>query len=1102
MRSELLVQGRLVAEIVGSNEVLSLTGTSADLESSAYRNLKAQLSIVRHVNPAIRFLYLTGLKRDGSVFFFVDSESPDSEDYSAPGQIYEEASEAFKASFRSIEGVVEGPVPDRWGTWVSALVPTMSPLSAQPVAVLGMDVDAKNWTYSILMQCLPLAALTLLFSTVSVFYYFLFRNSEMARRQIAHSRNQLSESEERYRIAANNTGQLVYDVHLASGKIDWSGAIEAVTGYTAEEFATVGSKGWMDLIHPDDRDHALKLRDQAISTGGPYIADYRFRKKDGSFVEIAERGSFSTDPSDPEVHLIGVMEDVSRKREAERELIESQRMISTLMGNLPGMAYRCREDQFWTMEFVSQGCMGLTGYSPEQLISNEVVSYDDIIHPEDRERVRLQVNQALDKGLPFNMTYRIRCAGGEEKWVWEKGQGIFSGNGKLLTLEGIVIDVTEKQRAEAALKESEANYRRIVETAKEGIWITDADFLTRFVNPFMAHILGYRANEMIGRPLHDFMCEEDLPDLKRKMESRRKGISEVYERRYRRKDGAICWMLVSAAPLADTEGKFSGSLGMMTDITERMAADKALRNSEFRFHSLIDSSPDVVILLDLDGYITDTNRSLYAVTGYEQNEFVGCHFKQLLPDQYHQDAYRAINSLKEGIRRDEVFEIEFPRKDGAIASLRVRGWIVTDEDDQPLAIGAFIRDVTDEKKLADERQTLQNQLQQAQKMEAIGALAGGIAHDFNNILSVIMGNAEILEYSGSLDPSSKECIDSILSASRRAKKLVAQILAFSRRGQHDKILLNLNNVGRETLGFLRASLPSNIELKHFFDPGIGTVLADPTQLQQVLMNLCTNAMHAMGDESGVLKIELANAHLSEKDIRFDPEAEPGDYVELTVSDTGHGMDQLTLERIFEPYFTTKPEGKGTGLGLATVHGIVKSHGGIIRVESQPGRGTVFHVFLPRAEGVHSPVPVPSQPMPTGSGRILFVDDEPAIAELGLQALSRLGYRVDTRTSPIEALEAFRKNLGKYDLVITDLAMPQMPGLKLARKLIELQPDLPVIVCTGFSDDFRKESAHSIGVREVLFKPLAIRDLAEAVQKIVIEKNQGPPIFASSRAMAS
>ncbi len=434
MRSELLVQGRLVAEIVDFNEVLSLSGTPSDLESPTYQHLKERLSIVRHANPAIRFLYLTGVKSDGSVFFYVDSESPDSEDYSAPGQVYEEASDVFKASFFSPGGAVEGPVPDRWGTWVSALVPITNPLSDQPVAVLGMDVDAKNWAHSILMQCLPLAALTLLFTSVSIFYYFLLRNSEIARRQIAASRNHLSESEERYRIAANNTGQLVYDVHLASGRIDWSGAIEAVTGYTAEEFASVGSKGWMDLIHPDDRQHALKLRDQAIAKACPYIADYRFRKKDGGFVDIAERGSFSTDPSDPAVHLIGVMEDVTRKRMAEKELSESQRMISTLMGNLPGMAYRCRDDQFWTMEFVSQGCEELTGYSPEQLISNAAVSYNDMIHPADRERVRQQVQEGLSKRLPFNLTYRIRCAGGDEKWVWEKGLGIFSGNGELLSL--------------------------------------------------------------------------------------------------------------------------------------------------------------------------------------------------------------------------------------------------------------------------------------------------------------------------------------------------------------------------------------------------------------------------------------------------------------------------------------------------------------------------------------------------------------------------------------------------------------------------------------------------------------------------------------------
>jgi nitrogen-specific signal transduction histidine kinase/ActR/RegA family two-component response regulator len=400
------------------------------------------------------------------------------------------------------------------------------------------------------------------------------------------------------------------------------------------------------------------------------------------------------------------------------------------------------------------------------------------------------------------------------------------------------------------------------------------------------------------------------------------------------------------------------------------------------------------------------------------------------------------------------------------------------------------RDITERRKAEQEKESLEAQLRQAQKMEALGTLAGGIAHDFNNILSVIIGNSEILDLADAVSPAARDSLAQITAAAQRAKQLVKQILAFSRHARQEKMVINLKPIVKETIDFLRASLPATIRVKHYLDPGAGQILADPTQMQQVLMNLCTNAGHAMEADGGTLEITLGNVAPGDEDERLRPVVRGGGSVRLSVSDTGSGIDPAVLPHIFEPYFTTKGPGKGTGLGLSVVHGIVASHDGTIRVDSEPGRGTVFHVHFPLADRPVTPETAENQPLPRGSGRILFVDDEPELADLGSRMLRSLGYEVESRTSPIEALEAFRADPGRFDLVITDLTMPNMTGLKLAGHLGEIRPGTPVVLCTGFSDHANEQRARELGMRAFLFKPLLMRDLALAVRKAMDEPAAG------------
>jgi len=373
-------------------------------------------------------------------------------------------------------------------------------------------------------------------------------------------------------------------------------------------------------------------------------------------------------------------------------------------------------------------------------------------------------------------------------------------------------------------------------------------------------------------------------------------------------------------------------------------------------------------------------------------------------------------------------------------------------------------------------------LRQAQRMEAIGTLAGGIAHDFNNVLAAIIGSAEMAVLDLPEWNPLRYDLDQILSAGYRARDLVRQILVFSRmRNEQDRQPIEIIPVIKEALKFLRASLPSTIEIRPNISSECGLLLADPTQIHQLLMNLCTNAAHAMQEKGGILEVSLA-------DIDIDTEhylgVKPGPYLMLTVSDTGQGMDSKTMERIFDPYFTTKEVGKGSGLGLAVVHGILQRHDGAITVYSEPGQGSVFHLYLPRIEGTIAVSPESAASPPGGTERILLVDDEKSLVETGQRMLERLGYHVTSKTSSEEALEVFRSQPRDFDLIITDYTMPHMTGTELAKELMRIRPDIPIVLCTGFSEMVTEEKAKALGIQGFAMKPLSLGSMAGLIRKVI------------------
>ncbi len=427
--------------------------------------------------------------------------------------------------------------------------------------------------------------------------------------------------------------------------------------------------------------------------------------------------------------------------------------------------------------------------------------------------------------------------------------------------------------------------------------------------------------------------------------------------------------------------------------------------------------------------------------------------------------YQALSKLEEGLQH-------------ARAELELR--VKTRTEELELSNKRLAKELKERKRLEEERARMERQLLQAQKMEAIGTLAGGIAHDFNNILSAIVGFAELSLMSSELDPTLIENLEKILSASSRAKGLVRQILTFSREAREDSKPIRIKQAVTEAIGFIRASVPDTIEIVHDLQSE-GTIFANPSQIHQLIMNLCTNAAHAMQENGGILSVSLDNLSINSFD-RNDTSALPsGDYIRLSVKDTGHGMTANTIEKIFDPFFTTRRDGQGTGLGLSVVHGIVKSNKGTIAVESKPGKGSVFHVYFPLYDTNYVQTPPEETVLPRGNERILVVDDEPMQTEIAIKRLQMLGYSVSSFTDSTQALRFFMKDPECADIVITDQAMPGLSGINLAEEMLRIRPDLPIIICTGFGDSIFEEKIQAIGIRTCLMKPLSIRDLATSIR---------------------
>jgi signal transduction histidine kinase/CheY-like chemotaxis protein len=445
-----------------------------------------------------------------------------------------------------------------------------------------------------------------------------------------------------------------------------------------------------------------------------------------------------------------------------------------------------------------------------------------------------------------------------------------------------------------------------------------------------------------------------------------------------------------------------------------------------------------------------------------------------------EEAWQETKMMIEKVLAGEWFSgIETKRfnANGEIVPVNISGAIYKDQNGKPIGSVINIRDITEQKGIED-------QLQQALKMESIGTLAGGIAHDFNNILGIIIGNAELALDDIPEKERARFNLEEIREASQRAKDVVKQLLSFARKTELEQKPIRLIPVVKDSIKLLRAAIPVSIEIRQNIDNTFDTIFADSTQIHQLMLNLCTNATHAMEDTGGILEIGIKNVVLDEVSAALYPDLTAGEYINLTISDTGPGISPEIRERIFDPYFTTKEIGKGTGMGLSVVHGIVKNYGGAVSVESELGKGTKFYIYFPLIEKESMIETKTVKELPTGNERILFVDDDKSIIYVGRYRLERLGYQVETKNNPVEALELFRTNPDQFDLVITDMAMPQMTGVQMMKEMLKIRPDMPIILCTGFSEKIDEKKAKELGAAEYVDKPLDKHDFAFKIRNVL------------------
>lgn len=824
----------------------------------------------------------------------------------------------------------------------------------------------------------------------------------------------------------------------------------------------------------------------------------------------------ATEPGTNAVRVALLIRDISENERALQALRESEARYRGILEDQTELICRYLPDG--RLSYVNEAYARHFGKTTRELINTNFIPHI----PEDDVRLIRERIGGLNPERPVtSFEHRVIMDNGEVHWQHWTHRAIYNAQNELVEYQAVGRSVTNRKKAQIALQESEARYRSLFEDSPISLWVEDfslvkeyldsqraqgvSDFRRHFdENPLMvAHCAGLVSvrdvnkatvklfnaeskDQLLGN-LGDVFVDETLDRFKDELVALADGLRTfTCETRHRTMDGDLRDVIIHLSVAPGAESRLDTILVSLLDVTQRKRMENELDDSRNFLHRIMDTVPSPIFVKDREGHFIMVNKAMADLYGASPQELIGKTGADFNPNEDETSLFR-IEDLEVLDSGQPLF---IPQRVITSTSGEARWYSTTKlplkDKDQVLGVAV---DITERKEAEAERTRLEKHFRQAQKMQALGTLAGGIAHDFNNMIFAILGFVRLAMRAVEPDSKIEEYLKQVHSASMRASDLVRQILTFSRQTEQEKKPVAVASLVKETTKLLRATLPSTIDMHVDIEPDAdgenSSVLGDPTQIHQVIMNLCTNAGHAMRMRGGDLRVHLGLREVTPESARNVLEQNPGSFVELIVSDTGHGIDPSIMEQIYDPFFTTKEPGEGTGMGLSVVHGIVKSHGGTVHVDSEVGVGTTFTILLPRL--VRSDEELSANGVincPRGEEHILFVDDEALLVQMAEETLSQLGYTVTATTSPTKALEMFSQAPEEYDIVITDQTMPGMTGMELARTMLAAKPDLPIVLMTGYSESVTSDIARQSGLAEYLMKPVVEEELAQTIRHVL------------------
>jgi PAS domain S-box-containing protein len=884
----------------------------------------------------------------------------------------------------------------------------------------------------------------------------------------------LKESEEKFKAIFNKTtdGILLADIETKELFLGNS-SFRRMLGYTEEDLKRLRV---LDLHPPGSVAFVLKQFEKMARGELEMAEEIPVLKKDGTVFFADIGGALIT--LEGKTYLVGIFRDVTARQAVEKALKEERDRVQQYL-DIAGVIL-LDIDRGQRVRLINKKGCEILGYREEEVIG---LNWFDAFLPADgRKETKSAFNRVMagEVECPEYLENTVLTRGGVERIIAWHTTLIKDKHNNITDALSSGEDITERKKAEEELKKLAS----VVRHSKELINLATIEGKMIFLNEAGRRMLGIDP-EQVGQTsilqvipphLQDMVKNELLAQLSKQ------GAWEGELQYVNIQTGRITNVYASTFTIKDPDTDTPLYLANVSlDISDRKKMEQQLKESEERYRTIADFTYDWEQWVGPEGNFLYVSPSCERITGYVAQDFLDR--PALFYEIIHPDDQQKVKThfLDEHYSPDvEHFEFRILTKAGQ------ERWIshfcvpVYGSSGQWLGRRASNQDFT-------ERKQLEKQLLQSQRMEAIGTLAGGIAHDFNNILTPILMGTEMAQLRIPEGHPAQNDLHKVVQATQRAKELVQQILTFSRQGDEEKKPLRLTPLVKQVNQFIRASLPATIEIRLNLRAGSDIVLGDSIQLHQVIMNLCANAAHAMRAGGGLLEITLTNETVGAFDSTRYGLVKPGEFVKITVRDTGIGIDGRTMQKIFDPFFTTKARGEGTGMGLSVVHGIVKNLGGHITVESTPGQGTAFHVFLPGAKTRTIEENEKHEQPPLGTERILFVDDEALITEINKNMLEQLGYTIDTRNNALDALSDFQKNPARFDLVITDQTMPKMTGIELAEALLGIRPNLPIILCSGFSEQINPDTIKKTGIQAFMWKPIGRLELAQTIRKLLDQR---------------